>query len=45
MSLKVILEFQNHIFLQYIFGLMPNLLKTFQECQPYEDENFSLNEV
>ena len=25
--------------------LTPNLLKTFQECQHYEDTNFSLNEV
>ena len=23
----------------------PNVLKTFQECQHYEDANFTLNEV
>ena len=32
-------------FLKYIFCLTPNLVKTFQECQHYEDANFSLYEL
>ena len=39
MSLKVIFEFQNHLFLRCIFDI------DFQACQHYEDVNFSLNEV
>ena len=39
---KVILKFQNHRFLQFVFCLTPNPLKTFQECQHYEETNFSL---
>ena len=31
--------------LRYIFCLTPNLLKTFQDCQLYEDEYFSLHEI
>lgn len=31
-SQNVILKFQNHLFLQYIFCLKTNVLKTFQEC-------------
>ena len=39
-SLKVTkgnLKISNLLFLRYIFCLQPNLLKTFQECQHYED--------
>ena len=36
MSIKVILKFQNHLFLRY---------KTFQECQHYEDTIFSLKDI
>ena len=39
-SQKVIWKFQNRLFLRYIFCLTPNLLKTFQECQYYEDSIF-----
>ena len=35
---------KGHFFLRYIF-LTPNLLKTFQEGQYYEDSNFSLNQL
>ena len=38
--LKVILIQINIFYLQYVFGLMPNQLKTLQECQHYEDANF-----
>ena len=38
-SQNIILKFQNYPFLQYIYCLMPNLLKTCQECQHYEDTN------
>ena len=34
---KVILKFQNHLFLRYVICLKRNLFKTFQECQHYED--------
>ena len=43
--LKVILKFQNHLFLRYSFCLTPYLLKTIQECQYYDDKIFSFNEV
>ena len=39
---KVILKFQN---LRYIICLTPNLLKTLQEFEHYEDTIFSKNEV
>ena len=39
-SLKVAKGHQNHLFLRYILCLKPNLFKTFQECQQYEDTNF-----
>ena len=32
---KDILKFQNHLFLQNIFTLTPNLLKSYQECKHY----------
>jgi hypothetical protein len=38
-SHKIILEFQNHIFRQYVIFFKS--FKTFQECQHYEDTNFS----
>ena len=38
--IRSILKFQNHIILWYIFCLTPDLLKTFQDCQHYEDVNF-----
>ena len=45
MSHIVILKYQNNLFLQYIICLTPDLLKTFQECQHYEDTLFSQNGV
>ena len=36
---KVILKFRSHLFLRYNF-----CFKTFEECQHYEDANFSLND-
>ena len=39
-SQKVILKFLKKI-LRYIICLPPNVLKTFQECQHYEDTNVS----
>ena len=44
-SQKVILKFQNHLFLLNIFCLTPNLFKTLQEGQHYEDTIFLYNEV
>ena len=41
-SQKVILKFQNHLFLRYIFCLVPNLLKPFQEC-PLMKTQFLIN--
>ena len=41
-SNKVILKFQNNLFLQYVFVY---LFKTFQECQHNGDWNFSITEV
>ena len=38
------LKIQNHLFM-YIFCITTNPLKTFLECQHYEDANFALNEV
>ena len=41
--LQVNFKISNHLFLQYILCLTPNLFKTFQECQHYLDTNLSLN--
>ena len=42
---KVILKFQNHLYLRYIFCLTLYLLKSFQEYQHYEDTRPSYNNI
>ena len=44
-SHKVILKFENHLFLRNIVGLMAYLFKTFQLFKNYEEVNFSVNEA